>query len=192
MRTHPRLRPIRRRMVLRRVVPNVRYLSPSVFIISSETNTRVLYAYRSHHTPNRTPISPCIYVFTVSHTRTRTHRRNHTRTTSYLGPPIPPRRRVGLPCAGHDSSSTPTHPSNPHEIRRRRIARAAHSTSSREAIDRSIMLARTSVPTRTVATFERYAKTKTKERAIARARRGDRWRRARGGRGHAWMEGADR
>ena len=127
--------------------------SPPIF-----TRTRVLYAYRSHHTPNRTPIPPCMCLFTVSHTRTRTHRRNHTRTTSYLGPPIPPRGRVGLPCTGHDSSSTPHFASNPHEIRRRRIARAAHSTSSREAIDRSIMLARTSIPTRTVATFERYAR----------------------------------
>ena len=119
----------------------------------------------THRTEHQSPHS-------FMYLRSRTHARAHivaiTRALRRISAPsIPPRRRVGLPCAGHDSSSTPTHPSNPHEIRRRRIARAAHSTSSREAIDRSIMLARTSVPTRTVATFERYARD-------ARARGGER------------------
>ena len=126
----------------------------------------------THRTEHQSPHS-------FMYLRSRTHARAHivaiTRALRRISAPsIPPRRRVGLPCAGHDSSSTPTHPSNPHEIRRRRIARAAHSTSSREAIDRSIMLARTSVPTRTVATFERYARDDDECAVLADARREER------------------
>ena len=158
-------------MVLRRVVPNVRYLSPSLFI-SDDEYARSVVIQKSSHTEQNTnlPIHLCIYG--LAHTHAHTSSQSHAHYV--VSRPLYPRGRVGLPCAGHDSSSTPTHPSNPHEIRRRRIARAAHSTSSREAIDRSIMLARTSVPTRTVATFERYARDDDECAVLADARREER------------------
>ena len=82
--------PHRRPMVLRRVVPNVRYLSPSLFI-SYDEYTCSVFIQESSHTQHQSPL--CLFMF--SHTHARTHRRNHTRTTSYLGPP--PRGAVGLP-----------------------------------------------------------------------------------------------
>ena len=122
--------------------------------------------HRTEHQP------PPLFIYGLAHTRTRTHCRNHTRTTSYLGPPTLPRGRVGFPCTGHDSSSTPT----PRLESRDRaivpvVSRARH-TRPRRAKRSRIMLARTSVPTRTVATFERYARDARAAGVIAANARG--------------------
>ncbi len=146
-------------MVLRRVVPSVRYLSPS-FFISYDEYTCSVFIQKSSHTQHHPPL----FFITFSHTRahtvaiTRALRRistpprwvSHARVTTRRLPPRSPR-------------------SNP-----RAIASRARHTRPRRAKRSFIMLARTSVPTRTVATFERYAREDNECAVIADAPRGER------------------
>jgi len=130
------------------------FLSPTTYEI------RVLYSYRSHHTPNTTP--PFFYDV---RTRARTHIVAITRALRRISPN--PR------WVSHTRVTTRHRPPT-HRIESPRSRSIARHTRPRRAQRSFIMLARTSVPTRTVATFERYARDDNECAVLADAPREER------------------